>query len=803
MAQNIMNLRPTELVRLVNSTPLGQVLDSGMLYRHMNEAGYRIGDGKHVDLVRYVRWLAGSNTAKGPKTRQPADSAPAAKNAGQAHRERQAAKSRQQSSAVADIGEIPPVKDAALKAACRTDLLKFLTTHFPESTGLYPFSADHERVIRRIEHCVLHGGRFVNAVYRGFAKTTISENTAIWALLYGHRSYVPIFGSGQTAASDNIDSIQTELQENDVLYAQFPEVCHAVRALEGKPQRCGSQTHNGRLTHIKWTTDQIVLPSVWLPQERMDGTGTKGPVTKSPGGGGIIRAKGLGQASRGLKRKSPDGKNLRPDFIIIDDPQTDEQAASVDQVRKLRGIIKKSLLKSTGHFSSVAVVMNATVIEAGDLVETFLDHEAEPSWQGVRIPMVKTWGKGKAGAKKHETVWLGKYAALRNGYDPEDPASQEAAHAAADEYYRKNRKAMDAGCVVSWTHCYDHAEELSAIQHAYNSLIDDGEEVFASECQQQPIVSAAGEHDLDVKELALRLNGYASGQVPLDATELTAFVDVQGRLLYYVVVAWGPDFSGSVIDYGTWPDQKTHSFTARTAKRTLARAKPGAGLEGQIYNGLDKLTDELLGKSWKRDDGAELQIARCLIDANWGQSTDVVYQFCKQSPHSARLMPSHGKYYGAKGRAFGEFKKQRGEQVGLHWRLPNVRGRRQVRYVLIDTNYWKTFLAVRLKTAMGDPGALAFYGKRGQEHIPHAALFEQLTAERCVEVEANARKVDEWHMPDKNRDNHWWDCLVGAAVAASMHGITLSGGVHQATQPQVKRKTVSLASVKRNRRNRQ
>ena len=228
-------------------------------------------------------------------------------------------------------------------------------------------------VIRRIEHCVLYGGRFVNAVYRGFAKTTVSENTAIWALLYGHRRYVPIFGAGQTSASDNIDSIQTELQENDILYAQFPEVCHAIRALEGKPQRCASQTHGRRLTHIKWTTDQIVLPSVWLPQEQLDGTGTGGPVVKSPAGGGIIRAKGLGQAARGLKRKMPDGTNARPDFIIIDDPQTDEQAASPGQVRKLRGIIKKSLLKSTGHFAAVAVVMNATVIEADDLVETFLN----------------------------------------------------------------------------------------------------------------------------------------------------------------------------------------------------------------------------------------------------------------------------------------------------------------------------------------------------------------------------------------------------------------------------------------------
>ena len=36
-------------------------------------------------------------------------------------------------------------------------------------------SDDHVRVIGRVQDCVLRGGRFINAVYRGFAKSTISE----------------------------------------------------------------------------------------------------------------------------------------------------------------------------------------------------------------------------------------------------------------------------------------------------------------------------------------------------------------------------------------------------------------------------------------------------------------------------------------------------------------------------------------------------------------------------------------------------------------------------------------------------
>ncbi|MCH1927866.1 phage terminase large subunit family protein, partial [Shewanella sp. C31] len=88
-------------------------------------------------------------------------------------------------------------------------------------------------------------------------------------------------------------------------------------------------------------------------------------------------------------------------------------------------------------------------------------------------------------------------------------------------------------------------------------------------------------------------------------------------------------------------------FTLRDARRTLGLAEPGTGLEGAIYAGLKALTDQCLRRDWKRDDGAVLRIERCLIDANWGHSTDVVYQFCRQSSYASVLIPSHGRFVGA------------------------------------------------------------------------------------------------------------------------------------------------------------
>jgi hypothetical protein len=53
-------LKPGELARLLNSTPLGEVISERQLHRHRTRAGFRVaadGDAGKVDLFRYVAWL--------------------------------------------------------------------------------------------------------------------------------------------------------------------------------------------------------------------------------------------------------------------------------------------------------------------------------------------------------------------------------------------------------------------------------------------------------------------------------------------------------------------------------------------------------------------------------------------------------------------------------------------------------------------------------------------------------------------------------------------------------------------------
>lgn len=54
------------------------------------------------------------------------------------------------------------------------------------------------------------------------------------------------------------------------------------------------------------------------------------------------------------------------------------------------------------------------------------------------------------------------------------------------------------------------------------------------------------ENELTVDQIADKTNGLAQGNIPLGCQHLTLFIDVQQKLLFYVVTAWSDEFSGSV-----------------------------------------------------------------------------------------------------------------------------------------------------------------------------------------------------------------------------------------------------------------
>ena len=753
MAIDPRKLRPSELCRLLNSTPLGEVINERQFYRHRTRAGFRIGDGRHVDLFRYVAWLVQVRHSPRPEPEgDPYDTL----------KERARARNAALSLAGRDIGELPEVVDLDRKQRAASNFRAFCESYFPQTFHL-AWSPDHLKVIRKIEQAVLHGGLFAMAMPRGSGKTTICECACIWAVLYGHRDFVCLIGSDEGHAMDMLDSIKMELDGNELLLADFPEVVFPIQSLDGISNRCSGQLYKGERTHIGWTAKEVVLPTI----------------LDSPASAAIIKVAGITGRIRGMKYKRADGRTVRPSLVVLDDPQTDESARSLSQCATRESILAGAVLGLAGPAKKISGIMPCTVIRPGDMADNILSRDKHPEWNGERTKMVYSF-------PTNEKLWA-KYAEVRA-----EGLRAERGLADATEFYRQHQEAMDEGAVVAWAERFNY-DELSAVQHAMNLKLQD-EAAFFAEYQNEPLPEDTAEEDeLTADQVVDKINRMQRGVLPIGCNHLTMFVDVQASLLFFVVTAWEDDFTGYVVDYGTFPDQKRPYFTLRDARHTLAAATKASGLEGAIYAGLETLTSECLGREWRRDDGAMIRIERCLIDANWGSSTDVVYQFCRQSAHAGIVMPSHGRFVGASSQPFSEYKRKPGDRIGHNWRMPNVHGKRAVRHIVYDTNFWKTFIHARLAVPMGDRGCLSLFGDNPAQHRMFA---EHLSAEYRVKTEGRGRTVDEWKMRPERGDNHWLDCLVGCAVAASMQGATLLGT--GGTAPP-KRERVSFADLQRRR----
>ncbi|HEX6987525.1 MAG TPA: terminase gpA endonuclease subunit, partial [Planctomycetaceae bacterium] len=296
---------------------------------------------------------------------------------------------------------------------------------------------------------------------------------------------------------------------------------------------------------------------------------------------------------------------------------------------------------------------------------------------------------------------------------------------------------------------------------------------------------------LTAEEIGQRLSGVKRGVVPSDCSHVTAFVDIGERLLNYVVCAWTADFRGYVIDYGTEPDQGRRFYGYRDCPKPLASVYKG-GPDAVILAGLEALTDRLLSTDWPDEkNGPPKQVSLLLFDNGYGPFTETGYRFALRSPHRARLKPSKGV---ATRVSRGEFRRTDAIRRGPGWAEAVPQGRKD-RLLEFDANLWKTTTHARLSTEKGDAGSLTLFDAKPHEH----ELFAQhLTAEKPTRVTANGRTADEWNLRP-GRENHWLDCLVGNAVAASVLGCVLPG---QAQAPSAGKKRIKLSEVQAARRGR-
>ena len=652
-------------------------------------------------------------------------------------RARLRALSQRRSLAGRDIGDIPEISEewSAKRDACRSDFRLFCETFFGEIFHL-EWSQDHLRVLSKAQSAVLDGGLFALAMPRGSGKTTIAECACLWSVLYGHHQFVCLIGSDASAAESMLDTIKSEIENNDSILLAFPEAAYPIRRLGGINNRASGQLHDGERTRIAWTADEIIMPTIG----------------DSPCSGSIIRVAGITGRIRGMKFVRPDGKSVRPSLVIIDDPQTDESARSFSQSESRVRVLSGAILGLGGPGQKIAGIMPCTVISPGDMADQILDRAKHPEWNGERTKMMYSF-------PKNQRLW-DEYAEVRANCLREKGDISD-----ATAFYSAHRADMDEGAEVAWSARFNH-DELSAIQHAMNLRLLD-EAAFSAEYQNEPLKSQAKMADkIDRDYFASKCNGLPRGVVPDDATTLSAFIDIQLQSLWWMVAAWSEKFTGYVIDYGVFPEQPGDYPIANSLKNKLEQRFPSVPLEGRIVGALGELVNSLCGKAWKNSADGEFKIDRLLIDANWGESTDSVYAFCRATPHSGVVMPSHGKYFSVLAKPIDQWKRNQGEKIGPGWRV-SARSRRSIRSSLADVNHWKTITARKILSSLGVPGGITLFGKS-----PHAhrCLADHIGSETRHEVANKGRVVDEWKCQHQV-DNHWWDCLVGCTLAASIQGI--------------------------------
>ncbi|HUU69225.1 MAG TPA: terminase gpA endonuclease subunit, partial [Planctomycetota bacterium] len=560
-AINPRRLKPAVLARLLNSTGFGEVISERQLRRHRNRAGYTIGDSKSVDLFRYAAWLTQEylKPKLEPLTYDEI-------------KRRQAERNAELVRTAQDIGEIPGVADRERKAQAESSFRFFCETYF-RNVFYFAWSPDHLRVIEKIERAVRSGGLFAMAMPRGSGKTVLCQAAVVWSALIGSAPFVCLIAASAERARDLLENIKVWLETNELLHDDFPEVCYPIKCLERITNRQKGQKYKGEPTYIDWAADKVVMPTI----------------AGSKASGVVITSSGMkGSDIRGQNHARPDGQVVRPQLVMVEDPQTTESAWSPSQSYRREAILAGDVLGMAGPGRKIAGLMACTVIRPGDMADNILDRDKHPEWQGERTKLVYSF-------PSDEKLWA-RYGQLRADSLRNDGDGSE-----ATEFYREHRKDMDAGARIAWPERFNE-DEISAIQHAMNLRLRD-ESAFFAEYQNEPIVEEIGDEMLSAEDIASKLNGYERGIIPVNCNHLTMFVDVQQRVLFWMLCAWEEEFTGYIIDYGTWPDQRREYFTLRDVTATLGRATPGAGMEGQIYAGLEKLASEKLPVPYRREDG--------------------------------------------------------------------------------------------------------------------------------------------------------------------------------------------------------
>ena len=636
----------------------------------------------------------------------------------------------------------PPPQVKAARSRLEKSLTKWMQHHGGEAFDR-PFSEDHKRCIAKIEAAGNDGGMFALAMPRGHGKSTILKWATLYFMLTGRRRFVVVVAATAELAQAIVDFTRQQIQESDSLHAHYPHVTTYARATDGKAIKAKYQLRaDGKTSGILWSKTTLVFPEV------LDGKGQP-----YPSNGGILEGHGLTGAIRGKWRDTKSGKTLRPDFVLLDDPQTRESAESDAQCNMRERIITGDVLGLAGPRKRIAACMPCTIVRKGDLADRFLSHDTHPEWQGETCSLVRSWPDAQ------DTLWQ-EYSRI----------FRDDGLAAATIYYRNKRAEMDEGSAVSWKHRVRDGE-LSAIQTAENLLIESGDQ-FWSEYQNVPKdpIAELAPYTLTPEIILSRMTKRPAWEREQWVTRVFASSDINPSYAASTVVqGFGEDQSDALLWYGLYPlDIPVRDMPAAEYARAL--------YPELVKHGKAIAASPCRPEAWALDAGGD--------------------QFDAIAPYVDRLSQATGltviAFTGRRGIKYGAYGQTVVKsQIRQHCHgCATIKGGQRLRWIAWDADFWGE---VAQKAWLGEPGAPGqaslYYGR-------HWEFARQICNKRLVKIEDKGGKIEHtWQNVPGKQDFH--DAMAQGYALAAYYGIGTGGQEEKRASSGPARVLVSRPSQRR------
>ena len=412
--------------------------------------------GRYRRILDKVRaWLAGKAAAAASRRSDAPGDAPPTSSAASSNADRVARHVAKHN----EIGAISRPRHPRVVERCRDDLALFGWLFCRSLLDHKPSFEIRARLVDKVQAVIVHGGQLVVEVYRGGGKTTWIIIGIVWGILYGHCNFFSGISASHPLAKVVRKAVFDLLAGSDAILADFPAVPTALRKMNGAIQKGLSLTYNGE--NVGFISSDAFLR---LPMMR----GEDGKPL-DPACGAVLACRGTGASVRGL---NVGGR--RPDVVLLDDPQTQKDAASSAAVQKIDDYIHADVLSLAANTETMAALVAITPQRVGDLAERLTDSTIHPNWSVTKCPFLLEMPENFDELADDFCVAFNI-----------DAANDDFTRTESRAWYVANR-ARFAAAKVADPLAFDPKTELDAIHHALVRYAMVGRDSFYAEFQLLP-----------------------------------------------------------------------------------------------------------------------------------------------------------------------------------------------------------------------------------------------------------------------------------------------------------------------------